>query len=61
MSYGAGTERVNISTRTAETACAVFEDTEPSFRMRRWRSTARSWSRATCPRLFWNLTATRFG
>ena len=53
--------RVNISTSTVETARAVFGDTEPSFRIRRCRSMARIWSRATCPRLFWNVTGTRVG
>jgi hypothetical protein len=43
--------RANISSRVAETSCAVFADTAPSIRTNRCRSTARSWSSATCPRL----------
>ena len=43
--------RVNISTSTAETVEAVLGEIRPNLRTKRCRSTARSWSSATCPRL----------
>ena len=37
----ASQRRANISIKTAETACAVTEDTLPIPRIKRWRSMAR--------------------
>lgn len=54
-------KRLNISSSVAETAWAVLAETVPSFRTRRCRSTARSWSRATCPRFPWKRTGTLTG
>ena len=53
--------RANISTNTVDTACEIFEETLPNLRSRRCRSTARSWSSATRPRLPWKVSATRVG
>jgi hypothetical protein len=54
-------ERLNISRSLAETAWAVLTESAPSFRTRRCQSTARSWSRATCPCFPWKRTGTLVG